>query len=1390
MGCALDIDSVQSSLLSLTKSDGTTTVIAGGGSTYALTVANLGSAPTTGLITVVDVLPTGLSFAGNSPFNSGGFACTLAANSRSISCVTSTSLAAGANAVIGIPLTVDSTAPSAVTNRAQIGGGGDPSKPLAPTEATASLCSAAASDLATGCAADTNIVKRVALSLTKDDGQFNVNINGTTTYAFTVTNSGDAASIGSIQFRDVLPAPMNWPVTLVKSGANAADWTCVRASGTEVTCTSNVSIPGGASSQFSLLANAGALTSAEQYTNKARIGGGGDPNLPLTTPDAGSVALCTNNNVPAGCAIDMNTAQNAAQIRLAKTHANPQSRGPGDTVAFTLTVSNTGGNAAAVNTIRVVDVLPAGFSAPVVNPATQGIFSCSVAANVLTCNNTGGVLAANANAVITFNATVATGATNSLTNAAQVGTASSSTDPQNSTFPTDVTAQTCTANGVPFVGCATDSVPLNADLQITKEQKLSTAAAYQTGTLVASNGALVQFRLKLTNAGPSVVSNAKLSDQIPSNFTSPTIVSVTPAGTVTGCSATSVTLDGNNLTGTLASMAKDASCTVIVQATASTNGASITNTATAVAPDGINDSVPANNSASVVTTIQQPGITATKTASATPLLVGAAGQNYKIAITVSSGPTTATISVADTLPTGITLAGVPTVNNGATLSGCTASSGSALGPNCQLNSGLANGTYTVTIPVAVAASAVAAGGLNKANIGGGGDPSCTAANSNETCDPSTPVTTVVQKADLSITKTASPASSYVPGQDLNYTLVVSNAGPSDVTGVSVADTVPASVAVTSWSCTASAGATCGTAGGTTNTVSLPGASLASGSSITISITGKAQLAATGDIVNTATVTPPAGVSCTTAPCVRTATVTNTNGGTPGLAITKVATPSAFAVGQTGIYSLSVRNNGTSSTSGQITVTDAMPTGITITPALTNNVNGWDCSASTASQLSCTNSVVLLPGSNAPVINAPVSIANGTASPVTNTASVSGGGTACTAATCQSELVTNVNAPHLDVTKSLNGSFVVGQPTSYVITATNNGQAATLAGTITDVIPAGLVIGTLPASCSASAQTLTCSVPSGLSTGSSVSFTIPVTPSASANNQALQNVAKANADTGDASCPAAAHCSGTTDNSVTAPQLTLTKNASVATFTVGQAAQYQLVLRNTGTAATTAATTVTDTVPAGLTIDTAALPAGCTNTPAGSQTLVCTVASLAVNASVALNITVTPQNTVNGISVTNQATATGGGDPLCANGTQAASLPARCAPTNTTAVNAPRLVLSKAASTPTFSVGVPASYTLSVTNTGTAATSGAITITDVMPASLMLGTLPAGCTAQGQQVSCTITQSLTASPAAGSEASFVIPVTPIASAAPSVTNTATALGAVIRPARQRTTARPA
>lgn len=101
---------------------------------------------------------------------------------------------------------------------------------------------------------------------------------------------------------------------------------------------------------------------------------------------------------------------------------------------------------------------------------------------------------------------------------------------------------------------------------------------------------------------------------------------------------------------------------------------------------------------------------------------------------------------------------------------------------------------------------------------------------------------------------------------------------------------------------------------------------------------------------------------------------------------------------------------------------------------------------------------------------------------------------------------------------------------------------------------------------------------------------------------------------------------------------------------------------------------------------------------------------------------------------------------------------------------PYLQLSKTASPSGFTVGTPTSYTLAVTNTGGTTTAPSV-ITDTMPAGLTLGTLPVGCSAVGQAVTCTIDAGL----AAGSTAQFEIPVTPTQSAMPAVTNTATVSG---------------
>ena len=227
-----------------------------------------------------------------------------------------------------------------------------------------------------------------------------------------------------------------------------------------------------------------------------------------------------------------------------------------------------------------------------------------------------------------------------------------------------------------------------------------------------------------------------------------------------------------------------------------------------------------------------------------------------------------------------------------------------------------------------------------------------------------------------------------------------------------------------------------------------------------------------------------------------------------------------------------------------------------------------------------------------------------------------------------------------------------------------------------------------------------------------------------------------------------------------PQLTLSKSASAGPWGVGVPASYTLSLSNTGWGPTTAVSTIIDTIPAGLTIG--ALPGDCTRV---GQTVTCTVATgLAVSDSRSFVIPVTPTLAA-GPSVTNTATVSGGGDLTSPS---SASCPVSAGPT---AINAPQLTMSKSASASPWTVGVAASYTLQVQNTGTAATTAAATVTDTIPSGLTIGTLPAACTSASQTVTCTIGAGL----ATGDSASFVIPVTPTLAAGASVTNTATVSG---------------
>jgi uncharacterized repeat protein (TIGR01451 family) len=106
---------------------------------------------------------------------------------------------------------------------------------------------------------------------------------------------------------------------------------------------------------------------------------------------------------------------------------------------------------------------------------------------------------------------------------------------------------------------------------------------------------------------------------------------------------------------------------------------------------------------------------------------------------------------------------------------------------------------------------------------------------------------------------------------------------------------------------------------------------------------------------------------------------------PDLRLTKTH-GGAFIRGQTGAtYALTVSNIGSASSVGTVTVTDALPAGLTATGV---SGSGWNC---TLAPLSCTRSDGLAAASSYAPIALTVSVAGDAPASVTNTASVSGGG---------------------------------------------------------------------------------------------------------------------------------------------------------------------------------------------------------------------------------------------------------------------------------------------------------------------------------------------------------------------------------------------------------------
>ena len=519
----------------------------------------------------------------------------------------------------------------------------------------------------------------------------------------------------------------------------------------------------------------------------------------------------------AGDQFDPNTSNNSSGVDLTSTpvpeadievrkSADPLVLPVGSDVTFTVTVTNKGPSAATG--VALTDVLPAGLALVSATPS-QGTYTPTTGVWTL------GALAVGAQTTLTLRATV-----------------------QEAGAFTNRAAKTAQGELDPNPGNDVSGVTINgeeADVQVVK-------TVDRTMPLV---GETVTFTVTVTNNGPSAVSGVEVLDVLSARLS---VVRAAPSqGTYTAAT-------GRWAVGTLAAVGAAATATLQVTARV-TEAGPLTNLAVKIAQDQP-DPNPANDQDGVA----RPGLpvadlVVTKSHGVDRVVPGTEVV-YTVVVT-NRGPSSVIGAIVnDPIPL---LLRDPTRGLRAFEDltwTCAASAGSA----CPAG-GMGDVLTTVDLLVEGTATLTLRGRVTPAAVGTVGNTVTVTAPA-EVLDPllgnnsATDTERLTPLADLSITKTDEVAS-VVPGTLVRYTLVVRNAGPSAVLNARVQDPASAALVGVAWTCVASAGSSCrakGT-GPLATTVHL-----AVGGTATFTLTGIVVVAAPGTLANTATVTPPSGVT--------------------------------------------------------------------------------------------------------------------------------------------------------------------------------------------------------------------------------------------------------------------------------------------------------------------------------------------------------------------------------------------------------------------------------------------------------------------------------------------------------------------------------------------------
>jgi uncharacterized repeat protein (TIGR01451 family) len=550
----------------------------------------------------------------------------------------------------------------------------------------------------------------------------------------------------------------------------------------------------------------------------------------------------------------------------------------------------------------------------------------------------------------------------------------------------------------------------SADLQITKTD----------GASVETPGTAVSYTIVASNAGPSNVTAATVTDTFPVSLQSCGWTCSAAGGASCSASGSGNISQSVNLPAG-GSTTFTASCTVSPSATGSlVNTASISST--------VSDPVPGNNSATDSNTLTpSANLAITKTDGAS--------------VETPGTPVTYTIVASNAGPSNVTSATV-TDSFTSTLQSCTWTCSGASGGSCATPSGSGNINHGVNLPVSGSATFTASCNISASATGSLAN---TASISSAVSDPTpgnnsaTDTDTLTGSANLGISKTNGVSSS-TPGGQTTYTIVASNAGPSNVSSATVADTFSSNHQNCSWTCSGSGGGSCAASGNgnISQSVNLP-----VGASTTFTAVCGIKTSATGSLVNTAT------ISSTTADPVagnNSATDTDTLGASADLKITLDNEDNTVIAGTSVIYTIVASNSGPSTVSNA-TVTDVFSNKLENCEWMCEASAGSSCAAAGAGNI---NQSVNLPAQGAATFTAICDVDADATGTLQNTASISSAISDPVAANNSATDTASLSyLADLSITSS---SATAGGTVSYSIIASNAGSSTADQVTVQNTFP--------------------------------------------------------------------------------------------------------------------------------------------------------------------------------------------------------------------------------------------------------------------------------------------------------------------------------------------------